>query len=57
MGEHKTNPTAILSKQGKIEPKKKPPSRNLVKRITMATLVAEMFFGDRDYREAGYWKK
>ncbi len=30
MGQHKTNPTAILAKEGKLPPKKKAPSKREV---------------------------
>lgn len=48
MGEHKSNPTAALAKQGKLKPKKKPMSKK--KRIQiLENVVMERLRQDADF--------
>lgn len=36
MGQHKSNPTAIAAKEGKIQPKPKPPGKREMERLLYA---------------------
>ena len=42
MGQHKTNPTAIAAKRGKIQPKPKPMSKRKAKRLLMQAAERKM---------------
>jgi|GEM_PF-6950738 hypothetical protein len=45
MGQHKTNPTAILAKQLKLPPKEKPMSKKEVDALILAKMLQKLPIG------------